>query len=53
MVKIKDKRLRTHCRICKKRVNLVYERKGNKIYFLCPKCGGHGELPFRKFVTKK
>ena len=53
MVKLKDNRLRTHCRLCKKRVNLAWQRVGNKIRFMCPNCGGSGELTYKKFKKKK
>ena len=48
-----DSRKRTRCKICKERVNLVYQKEGNRIRFGCPKCGGHGEMPFRKTVTRR
>jgi predicted RNA-binding Zn-ribbon protein involved in translation (DUF1610 family) len=39
-----DKRKRTHCKVCKKRVNLRYEKKGKNVRFICPKCLAQGEL---------
>ena len=47
-----DKRKRTRCKICKKRVNLAYTEGKGIFAFGCPNCGGHGEMNER-VVTKK
>jgi len=46
MVK-KARRMRTRCKICKKRVNLKYSISYGKIRFFCPNCCGHGELIYK------
>lgn len=42
---------RTRCKVCKKRVNLVYSPgKANYIYLMCPNCGSHGELKINRRI---
>jgi len=45
-----DKRKRVRCKMCGKRVNLVYYTEGNKIYFTCPNCFQKGELKINKRI---
>jgi len=52
--KKRDRRKRTHCKVCKKRVNLIYTKlKNNKIRFFCPNCGSHGEVNIKKSKNYK
>jgi len=39
--------------MCGKRVNLAWQKKGDKISFMCPNCGGHGEVKYKKEVRLK
>jgi len=34
----KDRRKRMRCKCCRERVNLIYWKAGDKIFFRCPKC---------------
>lgn len=45
-----DNRKRTRCKLCGKRVNLVYIKKDGMFQIGCPNCGGHGRV---RLITKK
>ena len=40
--KRKDKRKRTRCKVCGKRVNLAYKFRKNSVTLGCPNCGASG-----------